>query len=303
MNVIVPGPNPVIYPESDGLPMADNTRQGWWMVLLFSNLDALFRNAPDVFVAINVFWYPVEGESEERNAPDVLVVFGRPKGHRSSYRQWEEGDIPVTVVFEILSPGNTPLEMADKYTFYELNGVEEYYIYDPEHNHLIIHQRKGQVFRRARPANGFVSPRMGIRFDLSGPEMVVYDPQGQPFRPLSEEKTDRLAAEQRTEQEKQRAEQEKQRAEQEKQRAEQEKQRAEQQTQRAEQEKQRAEQQTQRAEQEKQRAEQEKQRAEQQTQRSARLGELSRKARRQQATPEELAELERLEDESVPPSS
>jgi hypothetical protein len=35
-------------------------------------------------------------------------------------------------------------------------------------------------------------------------------------------------------------------------------------------------------------------------QRATRLAQLSRKARRQQATPEELAELERLEEQSAP---
>jgi hypothetical protein len=29
--------------------------------------------------------------------------------------------------------------------------------------------------------HGFVSPRLGIRFDLSGPELVVYRPDGTPF--------------------------------------------------------------------------------------------------------------------------
>jgi Uma2 family endonuclease len=45
-------------------------------------------------------------------APDVMVVFGRPKGERRSYRQWQEGNIAPQVVFEILSSGNTLKEMA-----------------------------------------------------------------------------------------------------------------------------------------------------------------------------------------------
>lgn len=52
-----------------------------------------------------LLWYPVESHPEIRTAPDVLVVFGRPKGHRGSYKQWEEDNIPPQVVFEILSPG------------------------------------------------------------------------------------------------------------------------------------------------------------------------------------------------------
>ncbi|MCU0875242.1 MAG: hypothetical protein MUE50_23160, partial [Pirellulaceae bacterium] len=72
------------YPDSDGLPMSDNTLQFQWIVTLQGGLDALFRDDPDVFVAGDLLWYPVEGDNTVRAAPDVLVVFGRPKGYRGS---------------------------------------------------------------------------------------------------------------------------------------------------------------------------------------------------------------------------
>src|SRR5436309_519308 len=122
----------IVYPDSDGRPMADNTKQARWMTVLFGNLCALFRDAADVFVAVDLLWYPVRGQPKVRTAPDVMVVFGRRKGDRGSYRQWEEEGVPVTVAFEILSPGNTVPEMADKFAFYEDHGVEEHYIYDPD---------------------------------------------------------------------------------------------------------------------------------------------------------------------------
>jgi Uma2 family endonuclease len=173
----LPAP-PIHYPESDGEPMADNTRQFRWIVVLFGNLAALFRDRDDVFVGGNLFWYPVEGHPQVRVAPDVLLVFGRPKGDRGSYRQWEEGNVPLTVVFAVLSPGNTFPEMADKLAFYEEHGVEEYYIYDPDNNRLFVYRRQGEVLLRVRSSEGFVSPRLGIRFDLSGDEMVVFGPAG-----------------------------------------------------------------------------------------------------------------------------
>src|SRR4051812_19817321 len=108
-----------VYPESDGKPMADNTIQARWIFVLFGNLTALFRTTADVFVAANLYWYPREGDDKERTAPDVLVVFGRPRGDRGSYRQWEEGDVPVTVAIEVLSPSNTYKEMAKKLAFYD----------------------------------------------------------------------------------------------------------------------------------------------------------------------------------------
>ena len=75
-----------------------------------------------------MLWYPVKGDPKTRVAPDVLVAFGRPKGDRGSYRTWEEENVAPQVVFEILSPGNTTAEMAEKLRFYERYGVEEYYL-------------------------------------------------------------------------------------------------------------------------------------------------------------------------------
>jgi Uma2 family endonuclease len=188
MNVLtIPTPaSGIIYPESDGKPMSDHTKQFRWIVVVFANLAAVFQDQASVFVGGNLLWYPVEGHPEICNAPDVFVVFGRPKGDRSSYKQWEEDHVPMTVVFEILSPGNTFREMDEKYDFYEQHGVEEYYCYDPDTNHLVAYLRRGEVFRKVRPVANHVSPRLGIRFDLSGPEMVIYRPNGRPFLTFEE---------------------------------------------------------------------------------------------------------------------
>jgi hypothetical protein len=126
----------------------------------------------------------------------VYLAFGRPKGDRPSYKQWEEGDVPLTVAFEILSPDNTVFEMADKLAFYDEHGVEEYYVYDPDKNRLMICMRRGEALRRVWQVAGFVSPGRGIRFHLSGPEMVVFRPDGRPFRTFEEVEAERVATEQ-----------------------------------------------------------------------------------------------------------
>jgi Uma2 family endonuclease len=245
-------PGAALYPESDGKPLADNSEQSRWLVILFGNLLALFREAADVLVGINVFWYPREGEPEVKEAPDVFVVFGRPKGKRGSYQQWNEGGVPLTVAFEILSPGNTYQEMSDKFAFYDEHGVEEYYVYDPQRNRLEVYLRRGEVLARQRRPHGFVSPRLGIRFDLSGPEMTVFYPDGRPFLTFEELDAARAEAERQ-------------------------------------------------ADQARRQADQARRQADQARQLAARLGELSRKARRGQASAEELQELERLEAQSAPP--
>src|SRR5437588_11606407 len=95
---------PLEYPESDGLPMADNSLQLLWIVILYNNLEILFGGRPDVFVGGNLRWYPVKDENDIHAAPDVLVVFRRPPGYRGSYKQCAQGVIPTTVVFDTLSP-------------------------------------------------------------------------------------------------------------------------------------------------------------------------------------------------------
>src|SRR5579872_4181695 len=187
----------IFYPDCDGKPMSENTRQFQWIVMLADNLTALFNDRADMFVCGNQNWYPVEGHPEICVAPDVYAVFGRPKGHRPSYKQWEEGGVPMTVVFEILSPGNTLFEMADKLAFYEEHGAEEYYIYDPDSNRLLGYIRRGEILKRFHEMNGFASPRLGIRFDLSGPELVVRYPDGRPFLTFEELAAARDKAEQR----------------------------------------------------------------------------------------------------------
>ena len=110
-----------------------------------------------------------------------------------------------------------------------------------------------------RKVDGFVSPRLGIRFDLSGPEMVVFTPSGRRFLTFEELEEERLRLEAASKQlEADRDEERRQRLVAE-------------------------------------------ERADLAQQHVARLAELSRKARSQQATPEELEELQRLEEQASPP--
>ncbi len=245
---------PIIYPDSDGKPMADNTKQFEWIITIAGGLQSLFADNPNVFVAGDLLWYPVEGDNKTRIAPDALVAFGRPKGHRGSYKQWEEGGVAPQVVFEVLSPGNTRKEMAEKLAFYDRYGVEEYYLYDPDNGRLQGWWRQGGRLVEIAQMRGWFSPRLGVHFELEGMDLCLTKPDG--WRSASY-----VEVSQRAKQEAQRAKQEAQRAEQEKQRAEQEKQRAEQEKQRAESAEQWAEQEAQRAESAEQRAEQEAQRA------------------------------------------
>ena len=230
----IPTQQQIIYPESDGKPMANNTDQFRWILVIQQNIELMYANDENVFVAGDLFWYPVQGRPNIVNAPDVMVAFGTPKGRRSSYQQWNESGIAPQVVFEILSPSNSQDEMDTKLLFYDRHQVEEYYIYNPTNNQLTGWLRGEDGLDAIASMQNYASPRLAIRFDLSGDELQIYRPDGTRFFSYVEicqllEQAEQLLeqAEQRTEQAEQRTEQAEQRTEQAEQRTEQAEQRAE----------------------------------------------------------------------------
>jgi Uma2 family endonuclease len=211
MSVSIPRPE-IVYPDSDGRPMAENTLQFEWIVTIKEGLDAVFRDDPDVFVAGDLLWYPVEGEPATRMAPDALVAFGRPKGHRGSYRQWEEGGITPQVVVEVLSPGNRFGEMLRKLRFYDRFGVGEYYIYDPDRNTLEVFRRTEGGLQEVALDGPWTSPLLGVRFELTPTTLRLTGPDGRPFLTYQELAQARDEAEQRADDAEQRADDAEQRA-------------------------------------------------------------------------------------------
>ena len=190
--------DPIVYPDSDGLPMADNSKQFRVITTIEGNLEIMVAHDPNVFVAGDMLWYPVQGHPEIRQAPDVMVAVGRPKADRGSYRQWEEDNIPPQVVFEILSPGNRKQEMDDKFAFYERYGVEEYYVYDPDRGRLRgwLRDEHEQLQPIAR-MSGWGSPRLNVRFEMEGMDLQLYFPNGRPFLTYVEMNQRQLATEER----------------------------------------------------------------------------------------------------------
>ncbi len=73
----------IIYPDSDGQPMAENTLQFRWIVTIKEGLERVYRHRPDVFVAGDLLWYPVVGHPEICQAPDcagrIRAAHGVPR--------------------------------------------------------------------------------------------------------------------------------------------------------------------------------------------------------------------------------
>ncbi len=219
MNSPVTAPE-LVFPDSDGLPMAENTRQYEAIVTLKGNVEAF---APaTAFVAGDHLIYVDPLDPTERQAPDVYVAFDRPRGHRGSYKLWEEAGVFPQVVFEVLGPSNTETEMRAKRAFYFGHGAEEYYEFDPEAGTwlgFVLDTSTGSP-RPIPQMDGHISPRLGMRFAFRPLELLVYRPNGEAFLSFQELEDQRIAERQRAETEKFRADSERQRAENERQRAE-----------------------------------------------------------------------------------
>jgi Uma2 family endonuclease len=162
--------------------MADNTLQYEWVSTIKWNLEHLYADREDVFVAGDNLVYPEEYDASVCQAPDVYVAFGRPKGYRGSYKVFEEGGVFPQVVFEVWSPGNTVAELEEKRAFYERYGAEEFYLLFPEFPAFIQGwwRASGKLVRVVE-TNGFVSPRLQVHFHFSPQAITLTGPDGRPF--------------------------------------------------------------------------------------------------------------------------
>jgi hypothetical protein len=93
--------------------------------------------------------------------------------------------------------------MAKKLLFYQRHGVEEYYVYHPEKIELTGFILQKEWLEDIEEINNWVSPRLGIRLEITSSNLEIYYPDGKKFLTF-------LELNQRAEQEYQRAEQERQ---------------------------------------------------------------------------------------------
>ena len=129
-------PKTIEYPESDGLPMAENDFQLRTMTYAIEALDNHFRTRSDVYVSGDLFLYHEENNNTARVAPDVFVVFGVPSHRRRTYLLWQEGKAP-DFVMEVSSPSTYQADQGSKRDIYAKIGVPEYWLYDPTGDYLV----------------------------------------------------------------------------------------------------------------------------------------------------------------------
>jgi Uma2 family endonuclease len=171
----------VVYPESDGQPLAETGIHANRIIDLVAQFKRqLFWRQPDVYVGANMFMYYEEGNPRAVVAPDFFVVFGVPSEERRTLKLWLEGR-PPTVIFEVTSRSTRREDVEQKRALYERLGVAEYYLFDPLREYLRPHFQgfaltAGRYQPQAPDAEGgIVSRALGVRFWPDGTRLQATD--------------------------------------------------------------------------------------------------------------------------------
>ena len=122
----------LVYPSSDGEPMAETTLHVQAIIWLFEALQDFFRNVADAFVAADLMLYWAEGNPSACKAPDVMIVKGVDKRARRSWLSWRENNPVPNAIFEIASKGTWRENLYEKRRLYGELRVPEYFVFDPE---------------------------------------------------------------------------------------------------------------------------------------------------------------------------
>ena len=120
----------VVYPTSDGQPMAETQVHGDCMTYVLRRYFRK-RGREDVYVGMNNFLYYEQGNPRAVVAPDVYVVVGAPAHPpRDTYMLWNEPKGP-DFVLEVTSASTRRDDERRKRDVYASLGVSEYFLYDP----------------------------------------------------------------------------------------------------------------------------------------------------------------------------
>ena len=128
----------VVYPCSDGQPMAETQIHGECMMYVTAALRRWFEKhgRADVYVGSNNFLYYERGNPRAVVAPDVYVVLGAPAyPARDTYMLWNEPKGP-DFVLEVTSASTRRDDERRKRDVYAALGVKEYFLYDPRAEYL-----------------------------------------------------------------------------------------------------------------------------------------------------------------------
>jgi Uma2 family endonuclease len=167
------------YPESDGEPLGETDLHIHWIIRLRDILKCRYRGQR-VYVGADLMLYYKEGEPYRNVSPDAFVVLDCDPRFRRTFKTWEEQHVP-DVVFEITSKSSKDEDASIKPQKYEMMGVREYFLFDPEGEYLhppLLGYRRGESrFERIEQNDrGLLECQsLGITLELDGPDLVLRD--------------------------------------------------------------------------------------------------------------------------------
>lgn len=191
----------IVYPESDGEPMAETDKHRKLMMDYILMLDDHFKHDNDVYVSGNLLLYYVEGDPKKCLSPDVFVTFGVEKKQRRTFLTWEEANTP-DFVLEVASPKTISNDLGKKKELYaSILQVKEYFIYDPLGQivpSFIGYRLDDGIYREISHSNGRIpSETLGLHLGENDGELRLYDPNRSQWLQPPQERVD--AAEARAE--------------------------------------------------------------------------------------------------------
>ena len=189
----------LVYPSSDGKPMAETDKHRKLMMDFIQMLEYHFRDANDVYGSGNLLMYYEEGNPIKSVAPDVFVVFGVGKKSRRTYLTWEEGNTP-DFVLEVASPSTYQHDFGPKKELYaSVLAVKEYYIYDPYGDitpSFIGYRLADGEYQEIAFVNGHLpSTVLGLELAEYEGDLRLYNPATQRWLQPPEERAEQAEAE------------------------------------------------------------------------------------------------------------
>ncbi len=189
----------IVYPDSDGAPMAESDQARKYLTYSTEALELYFKNRDDVYVSGNLFIYYEQGNPSAVIAPDVFVIFGVANHPRMSYKTWEENNHLPNFILEITSKTTKTQDTEDKPLKYARLGVKEYFQYDPSGDYLQP-QLKGYTLVQGKYAEKtsqninsqdykINSEILGLELHLISGQLRFYDPKTAQFLGNYQEET------------------------------------------------------------------------------------------------------------------
>ena len=189
----------LVYPESDGKPMAETPKHQQVMIDCMDIMRRHFREVPNVYIGGNMFLYYEEGNPRKSVSPDVFMVRGVPKKELRVYKTWEQ---PPTLdfVLEVASPSTFEKDFTVKKEIYaKILCVKEYYIYDPYHEiepAFIGFRLVGADYEEIDFVEGRLpSEVLGLELGEYEEALRLYDPATGTWLDTSRERADKAEAE------------------------------------------------------------------------------------------------------------